>query len=85
LRLQIPDEGEQQQQPQPASHFFHASIDSAEEEEEEVGVERRGDAAAVRRASKLSDLFDKKRRPDRKRWKDKQGKVDQEQGDQMSL
>jgi len=55
-----------QQQQQHPSNFFNASIDSVEDDDDDV--EKRG-----RRTSKLSDLFDKKRRPDRKRWKDKQG------------
>jgi hypothetical protein len=60
----------QQQQPPPSSNFFNASIDSVEDEEDDV--EKRANGVG-RRTSKLSDLFDKKRRPDRKRWKDKQG------------
>ena len=63
-------------QHQPPANFFAASIDSVEDEDEEVDKRNGGAASGLgRRTSKLSDLFDKKRRPDKKRWKDKQGKA----------
>jgi len=61
-------------------NYWGASIDSVEDEDEEADKRNGGVSGNVtsggRRASKLSDLFtDKKRRPDRKRWKDKQGNL----------
>ena len=78
MRLPIPtgfddDEGRRGYDSHHASsNFFNASIDSVEEEDCDVD---RGVNGGGRRTSKLSDLFEKKRRPDKKRWKDKQGLI----------